>query len=113
MKIEITRKQMTQLPHLYRVGYCEAQSLLEGLEPVAYTAGIYGWSCDVYALPGGAHICTGYRGLAGDSIPDISQWESAARSIISAHDWQEDRWAKLDALRRDLVGTLLAREVQA
>lgn len=113
MKMKITQKQMRQLPHLYRVGYCGAQSLLSGLAPVAYTTGVYGWNCDVYALPSGVHICTGYRGLAGDNIPDLDKWERAARDIVTADYWQADWQTKLDALRRDLVGTLLSQEVQA
>lgn len=108
MKLRIARKQMAQLPHLYRVGYCGAQSLLTGLDPVAYTTGLYGWNCDVYALPGGVHICTGYRGLAGDRIPELDKWEWAAQDCLRRYDM-----AALDNLRRDLAGTLLTKEVTA
>lgn len=109
MKMKIARKQMVQLPHLYRAGYCSAQYLLTGLEPVAYTAGKYGWDCDVYTLPGGVYICTGYRGLAGDNIPDLAEWETAASNIIRSDYWSAD---KLNTLRNELVATLLAQGVQ-
>lgn len=111
MKMKITRKQMVQLPHLYRVGYCDAENLLAGLDPLAYTTGIYGWNCDVYALPGGVHICTGYRGLAGDNIPNLKEFETAAKTICSDY-WGADKHAKLDDLRRELATAILSQEAQ-
>lgn len=47
-----------------RVGYCDLQDALSGIDPDYYTAGVYGWNCDVYVIAGLA-ICTGYRPAAG------------------------------------------------
>lgn len=47
-----------------RVGYCDLYGALSGIDPDYYTAGVYGWNCDVYVIAGLA-ICTGYRPAAG------------------------------------------------
>ena len=47
-----------------RVGYCDLQDALSGITPDYYTAGVYGWNCDVYTIAG-LTICTGYRPAAG------------------------------------------------
>ena len=51
-----------------RVGYCDLQDALSGITPDYYTAGQYGWNCDVYNIAG-LNICTGYRPAAG--IPAV------------------------------------------
>lgn len=50
-----------------RVGYCGLQDALSGIAPDYYTAGVYGWNCDVYTIAG-LTICTGYRPAAGAGL---------------------------------------------
>ena len=57
-----------------RVGYCDLQGALSGITPDFYTAGVYGWNCDVYTIAG-LTICTGYRPAAG--VPAVGARELA------------------------------------
>lgn len=62
------------------IGYCDAQYLLKGESPVAYTCGTYGWNFDVYEMDGVA-ICTGYRGMPGVPVDYnlLKEYENKAR----------------------------------
>lgn len=62
-----------------RVGYCGAQWLLSYLTPAYYTAGVYGWNCDVYTVAG-LTICTGYRGMVGEPAVLTADYERRARA---------------------------------
>ena len=62
-----------------RVGYCGAQWLLSYLTPAYYTAGVYGWNCDVYTVAG-LNICTGYRGMVGEPAVLTADYERRARA---------------------------------
>ena len=85
-----------------RVGYCGAQWLLSYLTPAYYTAGVYGWNCDVYTVAG-LTICTGYRGMVGEPAVLTADYERRA----SAAAGEDERnavlaeWiaANLDAIR--------------
>lgn len=46
--------------NVIKIGYCHAQYLLKGLEPIAYTKGTYGWNADIYHF-NQYYIVTGYR----------------------------------------------------
>lgn len=62
-----------------RVGYCGAQWMLSYLTPAYYTAGVYGWNCDVYTIAG-LTICTGYRGMVGEPAVLTADYERRARA---------------------------------
>ena len=68
-----------------RVGYCDAQHLLSGIEPDYYTAGVYGWNCDIYRIAG-LTICTGYRGMIGAPAVDTAEYERKARIADTAEE---------------------------
>ena len=68
-----------------RVGYCGAQYLLSGIEPDYYTAGVYGWNCDIYRIAG-LTICTGYRGMIGAPAVDTAEYERKARIADTAEE---------------------------
>lgn len=61
-----------------RVGYCDLQDALTGIRPDYYTAGLYGWNCDVYIIAGLA-ICTGYRPAAGVPAVGVRELAEACR----------------------------------
>ena len=59
MKLRATKKEMREgYDKVLRIGYCNAQNLLWGEEPFAYSTGRYGWCCDYYDI-GGVLISTG------------------------------------------------------
>lgn len=60
MKLKISKKAIKQnFSTVISIGYCDAQYLLYCKNPFAYSAGIYGWSCDYYQI-GRVCISTGY-----------------------------------------------------
>lgn len=61
-----------------RVGYCVLQDVLSGIDPEYYTAGTYGWNCDVYNIAG-LTICTGYRPAAGIKAIGVRELAKACR----------------------------------
>ena len=65
-------------PTVY-VGYCDAWAMLSGITPDYYTAGIYGWNCDIYRIAG-LTICTGYRGMVGEPAVLTADYEQRARA---------------------------------
>lgn len=66
-----------------RVGYCGLQDALSGIAPDYYTAGQYGWNCDVYTIAG-LTICTGYRPAAGVRAVGVRELADACRGADRA-----------------------------
>ena len=66
-----------------RVGYCDLWGALAGIDPDGYTAGVYGWNCDVYLI-GGLTICTGYRPAAGVRAVGVRELAEACRGADTA-----------------------------
>lgn len=66
-----------------RVGYCGLQDALAGIRPDYYTAGAYGWNCDVYVIAG-LVVCTGYRPAAGAPAVGVRELETACRDADTA-----------------------------
>ena len=60
MKFKVTKKEMKDgYNTIISIGYCNAQNLLRYKNPIAYSAGVYGWACDYYDVDG-VLISTGY-----------------------------------------------------
>ena len=89
-----------------RVGYCGAQWLLSYLTPAYYTAGVYGWNCDVYTVAG-LNICTGYRGMVGEPAVLTADYERRARAA-AGEDERNAILAEWIAVNLDAIQT--ARE---
>lgn len=86
MKIKMTRKSVVNsFVNIRCAGYCDLQALLRNHEPVAYTAGIYGWNFDVYSVYG-LTICTGYRNMPGKRLEGIESYEKKAAAIWSDYE---------------------------
>ena len=88
MKFKTTKKEINQnYKNVICIGYCHAQYLLQGKNPIAYNAGYYGWNCDIYDVKGVA-IVTGYKPF-GNIRPDydtIKKYEDEARKI-ACNSW--------------------------
>lgn len=65
------------------MGYCDLWGALAGIDPDGYTAGVYGWNCDVYLI-GGLTICTGYRPAAGVRAVGVRELVEACRGADTA-----------------------------
>ena len=84
MKYKTTRKAIVNgCANIKCAGFCDLQYLqylLSNHEPTAYTCGVYGWNFDVYDVYG-VTICTGYRGMPGERLRGISEYEQRARTL--------------------------------
>ena len=107
MKFKTTRKQINQnYNSVISIGYCDAQYLLQGKNPIAYNAGYYGWNCDVYDINGVA-IVTGYQpfGNIRPHYDTIKKYEDEARKICS------DYWGNYQKML-DMTDQLLKQFIE-
>lgn len=104
MKMRWTCKQVREC-NAIKIGYCGAWYLLRGLEPIAYTAGIYGWNEDVYQVGNNTYIATGYRphGTRKVSYELLESYENQAKAICEGNDAYDTKLAKLDELRKEFL----------
>lgn len=85
MEIRITKKEAREnFTNLYAVRYGGLQNLLRDEVKMAYSCGVYGWSCDYFQLTGkngqNLTISTGYSPV-GKIIP-ISITEKYDQKVI-------------------------------
>lgn len=97
-----------------RAGYCELQTLLRYRTPQYYTAGVYGWNCDIYHIytreHGDMYISTGYNPtgkLNGGKL--AREYEKRAEKIESA---KHDRRITYERAR-ELMDELIAEYIDA
>lgn len=104
MKLQTTKKQIRQgYNTILSVGYCELQSLLNYESPFAYSAGVYGWSCDYYNIDG-VVICTGYSTIGERVNYDlVKEYEAKAEKIRRDMYTHKDISKKLSKLVREFV----------
>lgn len=93
--------------HIISIGYCNAQSLLNGVEPIAYSARSEGWACDYYDIDG-VLISTGYAPLSAKNTHStyeiIKRYNDMAQAITSNYDLNyEERAERINALLRAYV----------
>lgn len=80
MKYKTTRKAIVNgRSNVKCAGYSDLYHLLKNHSPIAYTCGIHGWNFDVYEVYG-VTICTGYRGMPGERLQGIEEYEHNAQS---------------------------------
>lgn len=105
MKTKMTRKQiLTFYKNVVSIGYCDLQYLLEGLNPVGYASGVYGWNYDVYVTGYNVTICTGYRSMPGKNVDYDIVHEYNSRAEKICHDYNRDyndRMSDIDDLLKE------------
>ena len=103
-KLKTTRKAIvnaTAPMMLKRCGYCELRTLLSNHSPIAYTCGVYGWNFDVYNIYG-LTICTGYRGMPGETLKKVAEYEKKASSIMAEYERSyEERTEEIEKLLKE------------
>ena len=82
MKFKTTNKEVKRLNNVRCAGYCDLSKLLVNHEPIAYTCGVYGWNYDVYSVYG-LTICTGYRGMPGERLKHIKEYQDKAINAVN------------------------------
>lgn len=99
-----TCKQVREV-NAVKIGYCGAWYLLRGIEPIAYTAGIYGWNEDVYYVGNSTYISTGYRphGTRKVSFELLESYEKQAKAICEGSDDYDTKMYKVAELRKEFL----------
>lgn len=102
MSIKATRKSINEtFRSVYQVPYCSAQYLTMDVAPMAYTAGVYGWNADVYAM-GSTALVTGYRPFGKEVDRNvIDLFEDRAKAPCQAGNY-----AALADLRNEFIKAL-------
>ena len=108
MKLKTTKKQIKNGYYkIYSIGYCDAQYLLQCLNPFAYSSGVYGWSCDYYDVDG-VCISTGYNTIGENVNYDLlEKYDNKAKAILDDYsvDYQK-RKAKVNKLLIKFINEL-------
>ena len=105
MKFKVTRKEMKENYNtIISIGYCKAQNLLKHQNPIAYSAGVYGWSCDYYDI-GGVLISTGYAPIGKSPDYDvIRKYDLQAEKINSDYSLScEERKTRVNDLLNEFI----------
>lgn len=105
MKFKVTKKEMRQSGRdILKIGYCNAQFLLRGFDPVAYSERREGWACDYYDI-NGVYISTGYDPIGAKVDYDlIREYDKKAEAIWRDYSrTYEDQEAAVNALLDDFI----------
>lgn len=89
-KFKTTKKAMkNEYNRIVKIGYCDAQYLLNYETPIAYSTRAEGWACDYYDIDG-VLISTGYAPLDDRNMKYdynlIREYDQKARDIIYNYD---------------------------
>ena len=109
MKLQTTKKQIRQnFNTVLSIGYCDAQYLLSCKNPFAYSAGVYGWSCDYYQI-GAVCISTGYSPI-GTPVNYSLLRELEGKAELIKNDYKlscSDREQQLNELLKQLIESVI------
>ena len=114
MKFKTTKKEMKQNYHrIIGIGYCDAYYLLRYEEPIAYSAGVYGWACDYYDIDG-VLISTGYSHLDNkNTYADyeiIKEYNNKAREIENNNQNYDTRKEQINELLSEFITKTIIKE---
>ena len=86
MKSKMTKREIkSKYNNIIKVGYCQAQYLLNCEDAVAYSAGVNGWACDYYDIDG-VIISTGYAPIGKEADRNtIKKYNNEARALKYAN----------------------------
>lgn len=102
MKLKASKNDFKN-SEVYRIGYCQLQSLLNEKSPFAYSCGVNGWSCDYYQF-GSAIISTGYSPIGKEvDYKIVRLYESKAQKLY------ELPYEKRNAKREKLLNEFIAK----
>ena len=99
MKFKTTKKEMKNYySKILSIGYCSLQSLLYYEDPIAYSSGSNGWSCDYYKFDN-LIICTGYSRIGEEVNYDlVREYEKKANKLRDKCSWK-----KIDEKMKKLI----------
>ena len=119
MKLQTTKSNIrNNFCTVLTAGYCEIQYLLNSCNAFAYSAGVYGWSCDFYqpsAKYSGVCIATGYNTerIGGKRINYelVKEYEQKAHELVLDYSQMNKREA-LNALIDEFIEKALTEKTK-
>ena len=110
MKFETTKKRMRDNYHtILSLGYCKLQTLLNYESPIAYSHGVYGWSCDYYVIDN-VLISTGYSPIGQDVDSKlVKEYEQKAEDVRTKH--YDDRSIQIDVELNKLLKEFIQKAI--
>lgn len=104
MKFRTTKKAMLENANVIPAPNGSLYYLLKLRHPVAYTAGVDGWNCDLYEIGYNWYIATGYRpfGNCAISMDVIKDIESRAKKLWDEENGYADLVIGIDVLIEEL-----------
>ena len=118
MKLQTTKTNIkNNFGTVLTVGYCELQYLLNYSNAFAYSAGVYGWSCDFYTPStkyNGVCLATGYNTdrLGGKRVSYelVKEYEQKARELVTDYNTQINKREALNTLIDEFIEKALAEK---
>lgn len=110
MKYKTTKKAIRNSGYnVLKIGYCNAQFLLRGFDPVAYSERREGWACDYYQI-NNTIISTGYDPIGAKVDYDlIREYDKKAEAIWRDYSrTYEDQEAAVDTLLASFIEKVAA-----
>ena len=107
MKFKTSKKNIKNYYHyIISIGYCQAQTLLKYQQPIAYSSGVYGWSCDYYDIDG-VLISSGYGPLSSKNTyltyNDIKKFEEKAQKLDHYKNPYQQRKTQINDLLLKMI----------
>ena len=101
MKLKTTKKEISNgYNDIIKIGYSQAQNLLQCENAFAYSSGIYGWSCDYYNIDG-VIISTGYAPIGKEADYNlIKKYDKKAIELANSYYSNYDYKAYKNKLRK-------------
>ena len=118
MKLQTTKSNIrNNFNTVLIVGYCELEYLLNHCSPFAYSAGVYGWSCNYYtpsANYNGVCIATGYNTdrLGGKRVSYelVKEYEAKATVIVLGDNTHVNKREALNNLIDEFIEKALSEK---
>ena len=111
MKFKTTQKEIKNgYYNIISIPYCDAQFLLKGNDPIAYTAGVYGWNANIHHINYNTCIVTGYRPFGESCNRDIlRKYEQKARKIYESDNIKkyDTKINKINKLLNEFINVLI------
>ena len=101
MKLRVTKKEILNgYNDIIKIGYCQAQHLLQCENAFAYSSGVNGWSCDYYNIDG-VIISTGYAPIGKEAEYNlIKKYDKKAEELATSYCANYDYKAYKNKLKK-------------
>ena len=112
MKLKVTKKDIKESNNkILKIGYCQAQNLLNCENAFSYSSGVYGWSCDYYNIDG-VIISTGYTPIGQEvSYNLIKKYDNKALKLQDLY-YKDFDYKKHKKRMRKLIDEFISKALE-